>query len=1628
MLKRFYLIVVLLFVVFTKSQGQTYGNEWINFNQKYSKITVSEESIFKITFDQVASKNYVAGNLNPAKFQIFNKGVEINLFITGTEDGIFNAGDMIYFYGNKNDASLDKILYSNINDLPNEEVSLFTDNSYYFLTYNLGATNGLRYDLQNLTNSGLTAESFIITKNRINLSSNYYNGEYILEGMSLSEYIEGEGYLGTVFGKGQSQNYPINTTDLISTSSFSPKISFYTAGRSNAVSNNSTGKNHHFRLSLNTTTLFDSLYRGYASLRKTITFQLTNSSNTFSVSSVDDLGAITDFQALGYLEVKYPRGFNLNNISSLNFNLNSTKALALLNFNNSNLSNPYLIEKNGNSIFIGKMLSSQLSFIVNNGNTEKNYFLADFSNSKSAGFTDVIFKNHNPSFSKNYLLITHQNLNDGALAYQQYNQSIGMPTAVAFTDDLYNEFYYGFHHSMAIRNFCQYMIEKGNTKPEYLLLLGKGFETPKNNLIEDLVPTYGYPASDNMLTSGFNGSNLEPGLNTGRIPARSNIDITNYLNKLKTYNALPNELWRKTILQATGGTSIFESTSFRNYQSSFFDRAKSVFFGANRSRILKDVTTPITENQTERINKELKGGVSLVSYFGHGSATGTEISFGKAEDQQNKEKPTIFLVNGCSTGACFSATKSLGELYILAKDVGAVGWIGTTSEGVASYLGNASANYHGNWFNNYYGQSITKGIKEGLKTFQNGNDKLNKAHTRQYIWLGDPYLKFYSPIKPDFVIKNNYLFATTANQNATSNSLFISLIIENLGKTSNDSLTIQIKRTLPNNSIITLPNFKIKPVFNRDTLKFELNNLGLNTSGINKIEINVDPINIFDESNKLNNKANLDIFLPGNGVKTLFPLNNGIYSKALLVLKAEPDDMHTKNAEYMFEIDTVATYDSNFKRSSDIIVSGVLPVWQPNVSMTAGKVYYWRVKLNLPLLQGGNWSTSSFTFNPNITDGFSQSHKNQLSKITTSNIVYDINNGKFEFGKSFFPTSIYTEGDDGVEGANKRFRTDQSISFSDANFEGFTLVAMSNLRPNSFVNYPSPFNSTNGPKVTANGYKGQFYWNINVPAQVDSMIRFINQIPSGYHVIGFNGRNVSIKDLPIEAKNALKTFGLLKFDLIDNGEPYMFWGIKGNSSGSALEFTADYSSLIPPRKQTLQYFNSLDYPLSNGSITTEAIGPAQEWKKISINFNKNTNDMINYDVIGVNIIGNETKIFSSVTTNDLDISAINAITYPFVKLKFNIKDDIEFTVPSIKNITLDYKPLPELTINTDFKDSFYSKKIQEGDSLKWDLGISNIYDYPMNDSLSVSYTITKQNQTSQTTTLKKIAPLNAGQSIVIGIKESTISRVGNNSVRLKINGLTSDLYQFNNEISNEFEIIGDKQQPIVNVLFDGKSIINGEIISPTPLITISTIDENKYLLLNDTSFVNIYLKKKTDLNFKKISFSSGLLLFKASTSGVKNQSQIEFTPEFIENGTYTLNIKSKDGSGNFNLNNYEIDFDVINESSITNFYPYPNPVVNNMKFVFTLTGSKIPDKIKIQIYNQSGKIVRTILKNELGYIRIGNNISDFSWDGTDEFGDRLANGIYLYKVDIEDLTDYKMKYIVSDKNFKNNIGKIYLLK
>lgn len=1626
MFKRLIFLSILLLTIGSNSFAQIYGNEWINFSQKYFKITITKEGLYKITFDDVTAKNIQTGILDPSKFQLFNKGIEVPLYITGSNDNQFNQGDIIYFYGVPNNASLDKPLYQNPSDLPNDQVNLFTDENYYFLTYN-PSQNGIRYNLVDQSPTGLTSENYILEKSRLNLATNYYPGAFIIAAMSPSEYIEGEGYLGDLIAKGQTVSFNLSTSGYINAANFQNQLSFYLAGRSNASSTDSKGQNHHILLSDGTNTLFDSTYKAYSTIRKTVPVSLNSNSFNLSVTVKDDLGAVTDYQAPGYFEINYSRNLNLSGLNQLSFSINKTTTKALLNFNSSSLINPIILEKGGNDIAIN-VGSVNPQFVLANVNPDKEYFLSDQNAANSVALVDVNFKNLNASTSKDFLIISNYALNSGALTYQSYNESVGISTSVAFTDDLYNEFYYGFHHPQALRNYCQFMIDKGNIKPEYLLLLGKGYETPKGNLTNDLVPTIGYPASDNMITSGLNGSNLEPGLMTGRIPAKTNDDILNYLEKLKAYRQLPNAIWRKNILQVTGGKTSSEQSSFRSYQDNYFSKVNAEYFGAYRTQIYKNVSTPITENQTQSIIDKTALGVGLLSYFGHGSATGTEISFGKPSDQKNLGKPTIYLINGCSTGESFTDGNSLGEDFILAKSVGAVGWIGTSSEGVASYLGSSSSNFYDFWSKNDYGKPICKGIQDGLKKFQNPNDLLNRAHTRQYIFLGDPSLKFFNADLPDFQIDNSSIFLTESNQNATQPNLKITLVINNLGKALADSLNLKLERTLSNSVNPIISNIKIAPIFNTDTVKLNLSNIGLDVAGTNKIKVTLDPNQLIPEVNDLNNIANFEFFLPGNGIEAIYPIRNGVINQNQVILKAEPDNLKTKNAEYLFEIDTVPDFSSPFKIASPTIAASVFPKWKPSITLKDNQTYFWRVRINLPVNQGGNWVYSSFTYIPSISDGESFHNKNQFKEFQASQIKLDTLTGRFSFENSYSETSIYTEGDDGPNRSAKRFRTDQSVSFSDSGFPGITLVAMSNLKYNKFFSYPSPYNSTNGP-VLVNGYTGQYFWNINDPVQVDSMVRFINQIPNNYYVIGFNGINAAINQLPQYAKDALASFGLVKYNLINLGEPYMFWGKKGTSPGTALEFTADYSSSTPPRQQSLQYFNILPFPLSSGGISSTPIGPAKKWNAIQLKFQKDTAAHISYNLIGSNSPNNTTSgvtLYSNIQDSIFNLSTVDAKLYPYLTAKINVSNNTTYTIPDLKYINFDYQPRAEISINPDSINSFQSEKIQEGDSIRWKIAIKNIYQYN-SDTVSLSYVTTNPSQNIQSYHIENIPSLVSGDGRVINITIPTLGKVGKNNISFKIN--TNDFYPFNNQISYDYEVIKDDKTPLVSVSFDGKQIINGEIVSPSPLISIQAVDENKFLLMKDTSLVEISIKKESDQNFQRIYFTNPKVQFFPASSTASNDLKINFQPDALPDGVYTLKVRAKDFSGNYINNDYLINFEVINESTITQFYPYPNPVVNSMKFVFTLTGSKIPDKIKILIYNSSGKIVRVINKEELGNIKIGNNISDFTWDGTDDFGDRLANGVYFYKVQIADQNNnFSHKQSGGDQFFKNNVGKIYLLK
>lgn len=277
---------------------------------------------------------------------------------------------------------------------------------------------------------------------------------------------------------------------------------------------------------------------------------------------------------------------------------------------------------------------------------------------------------------------------------------------------------------------------------------------------------------------------------------------------------------------------------------------------------------------------------------------------------------------------------------------------------------------------------------------------------------------------------------------------------------------------------------------------------------------------------------------------------------------------------------------------------------------------------------------------------------------------------------------------------------------------------------------------------------------------------------------------------------------------------------------------------------------------------------------------------------------------------------------------------------------------------------------------------------------------------------------------------STLSLSGNYRLRINVNPrLQPEQHYFNNFFEVTFEV-ERKLHPIMDVAFDGVHILDGELVSPSPLISITVKDQNKHVFLQNPEGMTVKMINQEDGVEKEVLLKDNPQEVKYFPADAENDFRVEYKPTQLKNGRYTLEVNARDVSGKAaGTSPYSIGFEVQNESSITNLFPYPNPFSTKTHFVFTLTGATVPNDMKIQILTVTGKVVKEILKEEIGPVRVGNNKTEYAWDGTDTFGDRLANGVYLYRVVLsQDASEMKHKNNKGDKAFANGYGKLYILR
>ena len=81
-----------------------------------------------------------------------------------------------------------------------------------------------------------------------------------------------------------------------------------------------------------------------------------------------------------------------------------------------------------------------------------------------------------------------------------------------------------------------------------------------------------------------------------------------------------------------------------------------------------------------------------------------------------------------------------------------------------------------------------------------------------------------------------------------------------------------------------------------------------------------------------------------------------------------------------------------------------------------------------------------------------------------------------------------------------------------------------------------------------------------------------------------------------------------------------------------------------------------------------------------------------------------------------------------------------------------------------------------------------------------------------------------------------------------------------------------------------------------------------------------------------------------------------------------------------------------------NLIIHPNPFFDFTEFWFNHNSSTNLN-VTIQVFTISGKLVKTILGTTESS---GNNgfSRDFHWDGRDDFGDKVAKGVYIYKLNV----------------------------
>ncbi|MCE3226751.1 MAG: hypothetical protein K0S32_1302 [Bacteroidetes bacterium] len=1670
-------ISIFCFIAVTSLRAQNYGNSWINFSQQYFKIAIPKEGIYRIDSTTLAT-HYNLASIDPRNFQLFIKGKEQHLFIMGEGDSKININDYLEFYANPFVGDVDSLLYFNINYNPSPYIPLFHDTLYAFLTVNNLITNK-RYQLETDTTASLyeTADHFY-SDAEYHVKYNYNSVKEYQSDASDPRYTQAEGFGFPILKGGAPAVSNFSNLGIV-TSSALP--SYFTISYSGASVSNLSSLDHEVHLFYTDQTssqvlLKDTVFRGFLPVKRTYTISSANTSqNTnFSLYSIASptLSGIGNTTSMHYMYYMYPHMLDLGNKSSFRLFItdattSSKKFFNFSNFNFASSSNVLMYDLTNNKKITTKIASPMLRAVVPNGSGNKFCYLS--AESQVIPVTSLFRVNNNTgSFTnfktspanKPFVIIYNNLIKPGAQDYINYRQSIaggGYNVISADVGSLYEQFSFGLkNHPLAIRNFIKYLKDSLANPPQYVFLIGKAIrcEEAVPGYTQNLVPTMGIPSCDNLLATGLSSasaSQLFPEIPIGRIAAVTNSDVTTYLNKIQQHESSAPADWKKKVLHFVGGDEPTLTNLLSSYMSQYEQVVEDTLFGGYVLTFKKNTTAPIQINISDSIKNTISNGAALINFFGHGSEQGFDQAIDDPEVYNNAGKYPFVIANSCYSGNIHKSNfKSVSEDFVFSNQKGSIGFLAASSLGFVYALNNYTSRFYQALSRTKYNQGVGDMVKETTSLCSLLFDSISKFTALDMTLHGDPSVKISNGALPDYRIQNSSVVFDTKTY---SDSIGVKIHIKNLGSSPLDSFAVRIERHFPNGDSSIVLKKILAPSF-KDSLNFYMLTDFNRGIGLNKFDVTIDYFNEITESLENNNSTlgGVNLFIQGGDLIPVYPYKYAVVPKTgTITLKASTTDPFAPLSSYRLELDTCDKFINPIQTTLITSKGGVIE-WNVNLPFADSTVYFWRVSRDsVSPSTPFAWRESSFQ-TIGTKRGWGQAHFHQFKNDVYQFVTYKKPLRKFVFEDSKYAIRCR----DGIE---------PFIDFSDINWffnnikmadwgcaaGGWNFMVFDSIsgQPDAVVsvNYPSAGLGTYNNCVCVDNQVLRYYsYGIytGCAAQVDyrgDMTYFLNSVAKNNYVLGYTigtnqggGLFTQMKTYNKATQKAFESVGVANVENLTDSVAHIFFGRKGMLPGQA-KFISGIN-----KKSVITLDDTIKTKWHNGYIASELIGPSFKWN--SLHWKVQSLDATNGDTTVLKVVGYKNNgqidtltIFPQDSMDVLDLgNYVDASIYPHIKLVAFMKDDIFTTSPQLKRWQVLYDEAPECAINPLKGFASVNDTLQEGDHVTYVFPIENIGIKNFDDSLVVTYWIEDNSRNIFPLSSKlKAKPFVPGQVLMDTVKVNTYQFAGNNLLWVYVNPYGNAKYQrehqqFNNIARYPFKVSKDVTNPLLDVTFDGIRILNGDIVSAKPNIVISLKDENQFLALNDTGAFSVFLQPPNSSAQQKLYFGKDLEFIPANLP--KNSCMINYSPVLPVDGKYTLIVQAKDRSNNRSgVTNYQIQFEINNKPTITSILNYPNPFSTSTRFVFTLTGSEVPEVFTIQIITISGKVVREITRAELGNVHIGRNITEYAWDGKDEYGDKLGNGVYLYKV-VTKLNGQNVEKSATgaDKFFVKEFGKLVIMR